>query len=319
MAECLAMPAEHSSDETLSAEIFHIARLRAVARLPQSQENSVLGADIKLASGKVWLWRSIYNRHFSLFFKHFHFSIGMKRQLVLTEAGKKLRFRKLIQKNKEEQRNYYLANPHILQAMPPLERINPVEHFPPKSAAYPIITVEPVLQNHQQTQCHPQNEKEVRQERRKPNETIVIHFRRANDLNDSVEFYKNPIVHPRETSNKDEEGGHRIRYGADPTIPELNNTIKNFQAGTYTGIDTIEKDGDTRKDTPENENNYKCYVHKKFRTIAEYLYSDQQIKENRYVGTLVVELFGNIRWDGQCGIFKHNVVYNGHYLCQHSC
>ena len=61
MAECLATPAEHSSDETLSAEIFHIARLRAVARLPQSQENSVLGADIKLASGKVWLWRSRYD------------------------------------------------------------------------------------------------------------------------------------------------------------------------------------------------------------------------------------------------------------------
>ena len=209
----------------------------------------------------------------------------MKRQLVLTEAGKKLRFRKLIQKKKEEQINYYLTNPHLLQEMPPLERINP-----PNNPAYPNIKVEPVHHNCPPTPCHSQNEEQDNQKRRKPNETPVIHFSHSN-FKDSIEFQRKPQY---QSKNRDEEGGRMTGYEADQTTPyafikhRCRDVHEYYMPPKLTSVeedesdnDTIEKEDDTKKDTPENYN-YRCYVHKKFRTCAEYSYSDQQKKDNRY-------------------------------------
>jgi hypothetical protein len=133
----------------------------------------------------------------------------------------------------------------------------------------------------------------------------VIYFRQIHDIKDPIEFHRKPNVNPGETNNKVEEGGHRTWYEVDPTTSYLTNTIKKVQASTYTHIehmndhanymppklttdeesdnDTIDREDEHRKDTPENDNNYKCYVHKKFRTLAEYSHSSLQIMDNRYI------------------------------------
>ena len=229
----------------------------------------------------------------------------MNWQYVLSENDKKLRFRKLNHRKKEEHRKHLQANPHLLRAMPPLERIRPAEQsnhliqpalpevpvpqnaplFPPLRPFHHPQSVKPLSPDYIPAPTAPQDRfatdiTEYMTWKRRANwfaETVLIEQEKQRlaiqeKLNPDFSEFRSRVSSFQNV--EDHRNSLLVKWAINNGATEVEKTCTDNNAQ-----DTAENADKTAQDTPENED--KSYVHKKFRPTAEFPDTEIQILENR--------------------------------------